>query len=195
MPLEEGEIVWEVPAGSSEYMQTIRINPSTTKSPLRVADDSGSSCCCIRMSFPLPGPPLMGTSFPQEAYFEITILYLQPINRAAHSGKRAKDGSVANGEDDRVKLIEDNSVSGDEKKISSPFQEANSVPGEGKHKDFLVSLGLTGESSPLTKWMPGTYPGSIAFYSNGSVYLDGNYPIFVFRFIDWKKKKKRRFSD
>lgn len=137
----------------------------------------------------------MGTSFPQEAYFEITILYLQPINRAAHSGKRAKDGSVANGEDDRVKLIEDNSVSGDEKKISSPFQEANSVPGEGKHKDFLVSLGLTGESSPLTKWMPGTYPGSIAFYSNGSVYLDGNYPIFVFRFIDWKKKKKRRFSD
>ena len=126
------------------------------------------------MSLPLPGPPLIGTSFPQEAYFEITILYLQPMARASR-GKQYKNGPGDDSEDDRVKLIEENSNSvqsdaddiSQGKTINSPFYEPKSA--SGKHKNYLISLGLTRGGSPPTKLMTGTYPGSIGFHSNGCV--------------------------
>jgi hypothetical protein len=43
----------------------------------------------------------------------------------------------------------------------------------GKSGSVMLSLGLTaGEGVPLR--VPGTYPRSIGFNSNGSVFLDGN---------------------
>jgi hypothetical protein len=43
----------------------------------------------------------------------------------------------------------------------------------------MLSVGLTiGGSLPLK--LPGSYPGSIGFNSNGSLYLDGKLILFLF---------------
>ncbi|KAK1300127.1 hypothetical protein QJS10_CPB13g00377 [Acorus calamus] len=73
---------WEVPPGSAEYMQRLRLHASSE------AADPGCHGGCIRMSLPLPGPPLRQNSFPQEAYFEITIV----AQRGASSISSTKAG-------------------------------------------------------------------------------------------------------
>ncbi|KAL7127503.1 hypothetical protein ABFS83_14G257400 [Erythranthe nasuta] len=65
------ETGWEVCEGSSDYMQKVRLNPGLKKIVTRV---SNSSLSVIRAALPLPGPRLDNSSFPQEAYFELTIL-------------------------------------------------------------------------------------------------------------------------
>uniref|UniRef100_A0ACD5Z273 Uncharacterized protein n=1 Tax=Avena sativa TaxID=4498 RepID=A0ACD5Z273_AVESA len=94
---ELADAAWDVPVGSSERMQAVRLNPATASgapaaaaasgkkwlpgsvtSPLRGDQDlkNINSLSIARMSVPLPGPPMAGTPFPQDAYFEITIIYL-----------------------------------------------------------------------------------------------------------------------
>ncbi|XP_008776529.2 uncharacterized protein LOC103696623 [Phoenix dactylifera] len=162
------ETDWEVPLGSSEFMQTVRLNPS--------GDDDPAVWRSVRMALPLPGPPLGGSSFPQEAYFEITLLYLQP-----HQQQQGQQ------ESDRVKLIEENSIEGQSDALihamgkaargNSRIQEPGAVIKEelrGRDDSGpLVSLGLTIGRPPPTRSSPGTYSGSIGFHSNGSVCLDG----------------------
>nr|XP_010909184.1 uncharacterized protein LOC105035338 [Elaeis guineensis]XP_029117759.1 uncharacterized protein LOC105035338 [Elaeis guineensis] len=164
----QAETEWEVPLGSSEFMQTVRLNPS--------GDNDPTVWWSVRMALPLPGPPLGGSSFPQEAYFEITILYLQP-----HQQLQQQE------EDDRVKLIEENSIEGQSDAVihatekaargNSRIQEPGTVIKEESRgrgdSGPLVSLGLTVGGPPPTRSSPGTYSGSIGFHSNGSVYLDG----------------------
>ncbi|WVZ74612.1 hypothetical protein U9M48_022774 [Paspalum notatum var. saurae] len=148
---------WEVPAGSAERMQAVRLNPATTAasskkwllpgsitSPLRgdpAADAAGNNpyaLCLARMSLPLPGPPLAGAPFPQDAYFEITIIYLntkRPEWSASRASRRGRDGA---GESDRVKLI---SFAPDTK---DPVQEngAGKQHQEDKQRHLIMSLGL-----------------------------------------------------
>ncbi|EHA8590427.1 hypothetical protein COCNU_scaffold018569G000010 [Cocos nucifera] len=152
------ETDWEVPLGSSEFMQTVRLNPS--------GDNDPAVWWSVRMALPLPGPPLGGSSFPQEAYFEITILYLQQQQQE---------------EDDRVKLIEENSSDGQSDALihatekaacgNSRIQEPGTVIKEESRgrgdSGPLVSLGLTIGGPPSSRSSPGTYSGSIGFHSNG----------------------------
>ncbi|WVZ74610.1 hypothetical protein U9M48_022772 [Paspalum notatum var. saurae] len=185
----EAAAAWEVPAGSAERMQAVRLNPAAAAasskkwllpgsitSPLRgdpAADAAGNNpyaLCLARMSLPLPGPPLAGAPFPQDAYFEITIIYLntkRPEWSASRASRRGRDGA---GESDRVKLI---SFAPDTK---DPVQEngAGKQHQEDKQRHLIMSLGLAAASAaPPRPSLAGTYASSIGFHSNGAVYLDG----------------------
>ncbi|CAO2039648.1 unnamed protein product [Urochloa humidicola] len=191
---------WELPAGSSERMQAVRLNPATAAaaassrkqwlpggipSPLRGGGDGdavgnnnnhpGGALCVARMSLPLPGPPLAGAPFPQEAYFEVTIIYLntrRPEWSASRASRRGRDG-----ESDRAKLI---SFAPDVAKDDSVVQESRTGGKDDQHQDSkqrhmqVMSLGLAAASAaPARPAMAGTYASSIGFHSNGAVYLDG----------------------
>jgi hypothetical protein len=157
----EVEISWEVCQGSNEFMQKIRLNPGLKMCLNSISFTSVASV--IRTSLPLPGPSLGNHAFPQEAYFEITILY--SCGGDDHELVGRKEG-------EKTKLlIED--CSNDESDLRSV--EEMKVEGKegGKSGSVMLSLGLTaGEGVPLR--VPGTYPRSIGFNSNGSVFLDGN---------------------
>ncbi|MQM00950.1 hypothetical protein Taro_033694 [Colocasia esculenta] len=170
------EVGWEVPAGSSEFLQTVRLDPGDGSIPV----DGKQPLCVARMSLPLPGPPLSADSpfFPQEAYFEITIMHLQrpqrPQQLPKRWSKRVKDKSS---EADRRKLMNQddpshaafsaNSAQEQEPKI---FTEERS---SGKEvADAIIWVGLTRGGTP-TESTPGSHLGSIGFNSNGSVYLEG----------------------
>ncbi|KAG8071449.1 hypothetical protein GUJ93_ZPchr0006g45537 [Zizania palustris] len=183
------EADWEVPAVSSERMQAVRLNPviaaaasaSTRKwlpgsipSPLRGDQDAGNNnaLCIARMSLPLPGPPLAGAPFPQDAYFEITIIYLntwQPEWSASRTSRRGSDGS---GERDRAKLISfvpdtaRNAIQETRAATKDDHQDKQSL-----QRQTVMSMGLAAASRPS---LAGTYASSIGFHSNGAVYLDGN---------------------
>ncbi|KAK1323119.1 hypothetical protein QJS10_CPA02g00274 [Acorus calamus] len=148
---------WEVPPGSADYMQRLRLHASSS------AADPACHGGCIRMSLPLPGPPLRQNSFPQEAYFEITIvaqtrslLHLFHKSRASAAVKGRPPPASATNEGDHIKLIRENSIPG----------------GGGGHGGAMVSLGLTRGDAP-PGLLAGSYFGSIGFNSDGSLLLDG----------------------
>jgi hypothetical protein len=176
------EISWEICQGSADFMQKIRLNSGLEK--VNVSYPSLSAASVIRTTLPLPGPPLGNSSFPQEAYFEITVLY-------CHSNDQESVGKAKEGE--RAKLIQEKSNG---KANSESLVHVNSSHRISKIEELklagkddcqgsavLLSVGLTiGGSLPLK--LPGSYPGSIGFNSNGSLYLDGKLILLFF-----KKKK------
>ncbi|PKU63103.1 uncharacterized protein LOC110112744 [Dendrobium catenatum] len=165
---------WDLPAGSSEFMQTVRLNPG----PKKNSDDLSFSF--VRTSLPLPGPVLGGGSFPQEAYFEITILYLQPRKKLQETAsKRVKDG-----ETDRSKLVKGNSINASAPIIFTPKEPTSSTE-KRRSGDLAVCLGLINRASMSNQPLPGTFPGSIGFHSDGSVYLDGRKLIFESEKAEW----------
>jgi hypothetical protein len=186
---ELADAAWDVPVGSSERMQAVRLNPATASaaaastkkwlpgsvtSPLRSEQDLASSnaLCVARMSMPLPGPPMAGTPFSQDAYFEITIIYLntrRPEWSASRASRRGKDGS---GQSDRSKLIDFAPAD-----TTSAIQETGAAKDDqgDKQRHLVMSLGLAaGSATPPRPSLAGTYSSSIGFHSNGAVYLDGN---------------------
>ncbi|XP_050227356.1 uncharacterized protein LOC126676974 [Mercurialis annua] len=178
----ETEISWEVCQGSAEFMQKIRLNSGLKKINLMNNNNSSS---VIRTALPLPGPPLMNSAFPQEAYFEITILYSQGDD-LDHSVAKVKEG-------EKTKLIQENSefIHVASSHRFNKIEELKLANGkdDGKDDAVMLSLGLsTGGSLPLK--LPGSYPGSIGFNSDGSVYLDGNKLIFESEKGDWARKEK-----
>lgn len=161
----ETEISWEVCHGSVEYMQKISLNPGLKKG-LHTNNNSSnmSVASVIRTALPLPGPPLGNYAFPQEAYFEITILCSCVGDHESVVGKR---------EGEKTKLlIEDSSNgTGDLDKVEE--MKLGHKEAGGKSGSVMFSLGLTtGGGVPLR--VPGSYPRSIGFNSNGSVFLEGN---------------------
>lgn len=158
--IPECEISWEVCEGSSDFMQKVRLKPCGIK-----RDDFDDSYSVIRTALPLPGPPLGNCSFPQEAYFEITVLCVGSDNGYEEDGKNI-------GEGDKIKLIQEHNSNG--KGISKMEGDGNQRKG-GNREGMMFSVGLTaGGCVPLR--FPGSYSGSIGFNSNGSVFLDGNSP-------------------
>ncbi|XP_071686335.1 uncharacterized protein [Rutidosis leptorrhynchoides] len=202
--LEPVEISWEVCRGSADFMQKIRLNPGFNK----VMTSSGFSITAlsvIKSALPLPGPDLGNSSpFPQEAYFEITILstYEDEIVR------------VYKEEGEKIKLIQENHVG---EKISSEslvhVTSVNSNNGintrgvngkieelkgrnggkdivEGKMEmSIVLSVGLAGGGSLPLK-VPGSYPGSVGFNSDGSVFLEGVKLKADVEFNEWVKPDK-----
>ncbi|MCD7471725.1 hypothetical protein HAX54_012358 [Datura stramonium] len=67
------DMSWEICQGSADFMQKIRFN-----SGLKLNKSSNSNLMSassvVKTCLPLPGPHLGNSSFPQESYFEITIL-------------------------------------------------------------------------------------------------------------------------
>lgn len=165
------EISWEVCQGSADFMQKIRLNSGLKK--VNVSNPSLSAASVIRTALPLPGPSLGNSSFPQEAYFEITVLHCSGDDH--ESVAKAKEG-------ERTKLIQENSNAKANSEslvhVSSSHRinkiEELRLAGKDdcKSEAVMLSVGLTtGGSLPLK--LPGSYPGSIGFNSDGSVYLDG----------------------
>ncbi|XP_065847800.1 protein ssh4-like [Euphorbia lathyris] len=185
----ETEISWEVSQGSADFMQKIRLNSGFKR--INVSNyPSFSAASVIRTALPLPGPPLGNSAFPQEAYFEITILYSQGDDHDQIS--KIKEG-------EKTKLIQEKSNQNFHSEslihISNSHRFNNieelklAVKDDGKDEAVALSLGLTtGGSLPLK--LPGTYPGSIGFNSNGSVYLDGIKLVFESEKGEWARKNK-----
>lgn len=176
----EPEISWEVSQGSADFMQKIRLN-SGLKKALSVSNSSSTAAASvIKTALPLPGPALGSNCFPQEAYFEITILYARG-DEASESNGKVKEG-------EKTKLIQesyDENPSSDSLVHVTSSQRMNKIEElklsvkddhhyhHGKSEAVFLSLGLTvGGALPLK--LPGSYLGSIGFSSNGSVHLDGN---------------------
>ncbi|KAG6496878.1 uncharacterized protein LOC121988463 [Zingiber officinale] len=197
------ETNWEVPPGASEFSQTVRLHPrgrrSSMSSPLALHREGGTATS--RMLLPLPGPPLGVSSFPQEAYLEITVLYLKPPPPPpSRTNKRTKP-TDAEKETDRAKLIAENSNSFEFQsihpsatdQIDRPIQEANAHTKEeegNQSQNATLSLGLAHGGTLPSGSFSGTYPGSIGFHSNGSVYLDGKKLIFESEKAEWAEANR-----
>lgn len=182
----EPEISWEVCQGSADFMQKIRLNSGLKKVLNLGGSNSTAAASVIRTALPLPGPALGNNSFPQETYFEITILYscgdeLSESNGKVKEGEKTKliqETKEENpGSDSLVHVTSSQRISRiEELKLSVKEDHHN----HGKGEAILLSVGLTVGGS-LPHKLPGSYPGSIGFGSNGSVHLDGNlnFPYFL----------------
>ncbi|KAF9621607.1 hypothetical protein IFM89_024553 [Coptis chinensis] len=123
----EAEISWEVCAGSVEYMQKVRLNSGLRKAIVGSTPLFGVSSV-VQTALPLPGPFLGNSSFPQEAFFEITTL------SSREDGAR----NVSKGEGEKTKLIQEvanANAQSDELKIA--------IKDEGRSEAVSMCLGLT----------------------------------------------------
>ncbi|KHG25451.1 Protein SSH4 [Gossypium arboreum] len=161
------ELSWEVCQGSADFMQKIRLKSG-----------SSASSAVIRTALPLPGPPLGNAAFPQEAYFEIKILYCHGDD---DSGKLKELG-------EKTKLIHEHEDSHHVINKVDELKSATKDDGKGEEQ-VMLSMGITAGGSLPSK-LPGTYPGSIGFNSDGSVFLDGIKLIFESEKEDWGKPGK-----
>ncbi|XP_023728462.1 uncharacterized protein LOC111876170 [Lactuca sativa] len=179
--VEMVEIGWEVCPGSADFIQKIRINSGLQKI-IKTTTSSMAAASVIRSALPLPGPALGNSSpFPQEAYFEITILSIYEDEHRIDINGKVK----ANKGEEKIKLIQEN-LAGEKASSESLIHiTSNNSNGilksrsdgkdtvEGKTEmGIVVSLGLAGGGSLPLK-LPGSYPGSVGFNSDGSVYLEG----------------------
>ncbi|XP_039009737.1 uncharacterized protein LOC120138293 [Hibiscus syriacus] len=96
------EVNWEVSERSVDFMQKIRLKSGSRKGTRTITHDSMAASSVIRTALPLPGPPLGNSAFPQEAYFEIKILYCQGHNY--DSSRKLKESEM-------TKLMHENSSS------------------------------------------------------------------------------------
>ncbi|PWA59833.1 SPRY domain, Concanavalin A-like lectin/glucanase domain protein [Artemisia annua] len=151
-----------------------------------------SAASVIKAALPLPGPTLGNSSpFPQEAYFEITILSnYECENGNDVNGKRR----LNSGEGENIKLIPENGVV-NVKGVHGNYEE---LKGQNCAKDIIegktevsimLSVGLTGGGS-LPARLPGSYPGSVGFNSDGSIYLDGIKLATESEIERWEKTEK-----
>ncbi|KAM3710350.1 hypothetical protein ACB094_01G024200 [Castanea mollissima] len=183
----EAEISWEVCPGSVEYMQKIRFNSGLKR--VSLSQPSTTATTVIRTALPLPGPSLGNNiAFPQEAYFEITILF-------SHDDEKESVGKAKEGE--KTKLIQENlntkanyseslvHVTSSSRRFNK-FEELKvDIEESGRGSEAVkLSLGLTAGGSLPSK-VPGSYPGSIGFNSNGSVYLEGIKLVFESEEGEW----------
>ncbi|KAG8491991.1 hypothetical protein CXB51_015333 [Gossypium anomalum] len=166
------ELSWEVCQGSADFMQKIRLKSG-----------SSASSAVIRTALPLPGPPLGNTAFPQEAYFEIKILYCHGDD---DSGKLKELG-------EKTKLIHEHEDSYHVINKVDELKSATKDDGKGEEQ-LILSMGLTAGGSLPSK-LPGTYPGSIGFNSDGSVFLDGNFLFSSTFYLPYDYTDKSEVSD
>lgn len=157
---------------SSEFMQAVRLSPTGLYAK-RNRQGKRQYYCSVWMDLPLPGPQLSDeTSFPQDAYFEVTVLYLQSSASSESLSQRPPtSGTFDTGNEGDIELDTDDEEEGQLREWEdSPIHKKHSI---SKDEDRgVISLGLTrGGFAPEKK--PGKYSGSIAFNSDGSLYLQG----------------------
>ncbi|KAK9054330.1 hypothetical protein SSX86_025408 [Deinandra increscens subsp. villosa] len=183
---DDVEINWEVCQGSADFLQKIRLNSGLRKI-IKPTTTTSAMSAVMKSALPLPGPALGNSSaFPQEAYFEITVLSFYEDDV---SGK----GRVNTGEGEDIKLIEENGVNG--RGVHVNFEELRGRSCEkgiveGRNEvAILVSVGLTGGGAVPVK-VPGSFPGSVGFHSDGSIYLDGVKLVYESNIERWDKANK-----
>ncbi|KAG6402519.1 hypothetical protein SASPL_134715 [Salvia splendens] len=129
------EIGWEVCEGSADFMQKIRLNPSAVE--------------VVRAGLPLPGPNLGNSSFPQEAYFEVTVV---ACGDGGSEGRRERRGRSEG--DDRIKLIDEdfNAKNGGDSLNCGHSQRRSKVEEGiiGKHDSKIEGTKLVPESEPAS---------------------------------------------
>ncbi|GFQ00765.1 protein ssh4 [Phtheirospermum japonicum] len=171
------EISWEVCQGSADFMQKIRLNPGLKK--------TDNNMSVARAALPLPGPNLgINSSFPQESYFEITVLSCNENDARDQLEDKEKREKT---DCDKIKLIGENlNVKNDTDSLSfvCSCDSVTRTKMDDLKQGASVSMGLTRGGS-LALRIPGTYPGSIAFNSTGSVYLDGTKLVFESKSNEW----------
>ncbi|KAF2592550.1 hypothetical protein F2Q70_00043217 [Brassica cretica] len=146
-------ITWEVSNGSEDFTQKIKFNQV-----FRETVNGKNPLMLLRAALPLPGPQLICSAFPQEAYFEIILLEI--------IGRRGVISNVclASVEGEKTMLF----------KSQGP-KPVTRKKRDGENEEAILSLGLgTGGSVELSEaQLPGKFPASIGFQSDGAVYLDG----------------------
>ncbi|GAA0152637.1 hypothetical protein LIER_11067 [Lithospermum erythrorhizon] len=199
------ETSWEIcQQGSADFGQILRFHSQELKK--KISTNHVGFFSVIKTSLPLPGPSLGNiSSFPQESYFEITILSLHHHNVTGQelSGKVKGDH-----EGDKIKLMEEdynaktNYSSESLIHVSSTHRYGDKEIDEMKHArkenekveaSIILSVGLTaagGGGGTVPIKLPGSYPGSIGFYSNGSVFLDGIKLVLESPMQEWEKPEK-----
>ncbi|KAM7517047.1 hypothetical protein LguiA_006630 [Lonicera macranthoides] len=198
------DISWEVCQGSADFMQKIRLNSGLKKINSTNYDSSVAAISVIKTALPLPGP-LLGnsSSFPQEAYFEITVLSCG----GEDDYEFVKEGKV---EGEKIKLIPEglNAKANSESLIHVSSSSSTNGFGQGNNSKVeelkiikedekggneegvvMLSVGLTGGGSLPLK-IPGGYPGSVGFNSNGSVFLDGSKIVLDSDKYEWGRTEK-----
>lgn len=143
-------ITWEVSNASVDLTQTIQFNQA------RETVNAINPLMVLRAALPLPGPHFVSSPFPQEAYFEITILEIPNPSREFGRG-----GDASSVEGEKTKLF----------KSEGP-KLVQIREWDGDSEEAVMSLGLATGGSVNTR-LPGKFPASIGFQSDGSVYLDG----------------------
>lgn len=189
------EISWEVSQGSADFMQKIGFNSKAKKNASISAMAAKS---VVRTALPFPGPPLKTLAFPQEAYFEVTIWPFIEDGIAKDSVGKVKGGKL---ESEKAKLIQEDfkSTLNSESLVhvtsvnqSNSTDVVNEFKGGGKQvgkaENVVLSVGLAG-GGPLPLKLPGSYPSSVGFNSNGSVYLDGIKLVSESEKEDWGKEE------
>ncbi|CAF1749570.1 BnaC09g52700D [Brassica napus] len=132
-------ITWEVSNGSEDFTQKIKFNQV-----FRETVNGKNPLMLLRAALPLPGPQLICSAFPQEAYFEITLLEI--------IGRRGV--------------------------ISNVCSDLASVEGTGGSVELSEAQ------------LPGKFPASIGFQSDGAVYLDGMKLVCESEKHAWAKENK-----
>ncbi|KAK4722739.1 hypothetical protein R3W88_012972 [Solanum pinnatisectum] len=196
----ENDMSWEICQDSSDFMQKIRFNSGIRK--LNRSSKFMSASSVVKTCLPLPGPHLGNSSFPQESYFEITILPWNQDNNVEVMGKVKEDKLDL----EKIKLIREDSsnLKANSESLVHVTSSSSNHRGNGHQKiqeskenlrsdEFIVlSIGLTsaggGGSLPLK--LPGSYQGSIGFNSNGSVFLDGMKLVCESQREEWGKAEK-----
>ncbi|CAH2070551.1 unnamed protein product [Thlaspi arvense] len=165
-------ITWEVSNGSVDFTQTIKFNQlfSETlngKNPLMV----------LRGALPLPGPQLLNSAFPQDAYFEITVLEI--LRRGGGVSDVGTD--LASVEGEKTKLF---------KSEGPKFDKSKGWDGENEEAVLSLGLGTGGSIGVGEARLPGKFPASIGFQSDGAVYLDGMKLVCKSEKHEWAKENK-----
>ncbi|KAL3371896.1 hypothetical protein AABB24_008439 [Solanum stoloniferum] len=195
----ENDMSWEICQDSSDFMQKIRFNSGGIRK-LNRSTKFMSASSVVKTCLPLPGPHLGNSSFPQESYFEITILPWNQDNNVQVMGKVKEDKLDL----EKIKLIREdssNSKANSESLVHVTSSSSSNHRGNGHQKiqeskenlksdEFIVlSIGLT-SACALPLKLPGSYQGSIGFNSNGSVFLDGMKLVFESQREEWGKPEK-----
>ncbi|XP_021722568.1 uncharacterized protein LOC110690047 [Chenopodium quinoa] len=191
--INQVEESWEIGSGSVDFMQKLsfKIKGLNLGGGAVAASSSSVAKSVVRMALPLPGPPMV-QSFPQEAYFEINVL------------NSNEDNVKFNGEGEKTKLLFQRSFSstassGIGKTQEGLFHVSSSrgsylleelkIGGGGRRgggDGVKMSIGLSVGGFVTTR-IPGSYPGSIGFNSDGSVFLGGMKLVFESENEDWAK--------
>ncbi|GAA0147207.1 hypothetical protein LIER_42943 [Lithospermum erythrorhizon] len=190
------EVRWEICQGSPDFVQIIRLHNHGLKRTINLNNDHFGGVSVVKTALPLPGPTLAYSSFPQEAYFEITILSpsYYDVGNEELIGKLKEDKV----EGDKTKLIKDdyNARMSNSESLVHVLKSDNHGYGmkgidEMKHvgknnEGVVLSVGLArGGNLPMR--LPGSHPGSIGFNSNGSVFLDGIKLVLESKTQEWGK--------
>ncbi|CAN6868442.1 unnamed protein product [Brassica oleracea] len=165
-------ITWEVSNGSEDFTQKIKFNQV-----FRETVNGKSPLMLLRAALPLPGPQLICSAFPQEAYFEITLLEI--IGRRGVISDVCSD--LASVEGEKTMLF----------KSQGP-KPVTRKKRDGENEEAILSLGLgTGGSVELSEaQLPGKFPASIGFQSDGALYLDGMKLVCESEKHAWAKENK-----